>query len=182
MQTKEQELFQKILPAFALSPEMVAEMETDAVNAVPKVLAKTFMHSVSTSLRYMQQIVPKMIEREVARIRASDETEKAFFGKYSQLNPKDHGQDIIAFANMFRQQNPQMTRDELFDRVGAAVMAMRGIAPAAHVATQPGVVSAVPVPSVAPAPAHFVPAQGGSVVATQPVKSNGWDAMGQDFD
>jgi hypothetical protein len=184
MQAKEAELFQKILPAFELSPEIVAEMETDAVRAVPKVLAKTFMHSVSTSLRYMQQIVPQMIARELAKAKASTDVEKAFFGKFSQLDAAKHGKDIVAFAQMFRQQNPQMTQDELFTRVGAATMAMHGIVPGVPPAASPGVVSVTPIAPSAPAVAPFVPAQGGTVVAANPVagQPSGFAGMGLDFD
>lgn len=184
MQTKEAELYNQILPAFALSPELVAEMETDAVNAVPKVLAQTFMKSVSTSLKYMQQIVPHMIARAVAQRDASQAVERAFFGKFGQLNAEKHGADIVAFADMFRKQNPNISQEDLFARTGAAVMAMHGITPGtvASIAQQPGVVAVTPVNPQQPTP--FVPAATGGAVVAKPqvADSTGFLGMGRDYD
>lgn len=182
MQTKEKELFEKILPAFAISPELAAELEENAIAATPKLLAKTFMHSVSTSLRYMQQIIPGMVQRQIAQATAARAVEDEFFGQFKKLDRTKHGADVISFANTFRQQNPQITREALFSRVGAAVMAMHGITPEAAAAVVAQVTGQPPAPAPA-APAPFAPALGGSVVASSPVVSpNGFAGMGQDYD
>lgn len=185
MQTKEKEIFEKILPAFALTPELVAEMEADAVATVPKLLASTFMKAVATSLRYNQQIVPQMISRAIAQKAASDEIERSFFSQFKDLDRAKHGKDIVAFAQTFKTQNPQITREELFSKVGAAVMAIHGIVPsasaAAQIAQQPGVVSVTPVPPQQPT--AFVPAStGGTVMPPQSPVVTGFEGMGGDYD
>lgn len=75
------------------------------------------------------------------------------------------------YARMFSQTNPQMTQEELFSLVGAAVVAKNGLAAApasaAPMATQPF------SPSVNSAP----------VVHSQPVDaSNAFAGMGFNFD
>ncbi len=183
MQAQEKAIFDKILPAFAITPELAAELEADAITATPKLLAKTFMSSVSTSLRYMQQIVPGMIAREIARSTAARTVEDAFFGQFKKLDREKHGADVISFANAFRQKNPQITREALFSQVGAAVMAMHGITPEAAAAAVAAVTGQAPAIAVPQAPAPFSPALGGSVVASSPVAPpNGFVGMGNDYD
>lgn len=168
------EIFQQVAPQFNLTPEQITELETDAATALPKLLATTYIKSIKTAMSAMQQLVPQMISRTIAQQEVGREMETAFFKQWNQLDRTKHGNDIRMFAKTFSAANPQMTRDELFSLVGAAVMAKHGIgiAPpaAAPTASTPAVAF---TPAVASAP----------VTHQQPVAdSNPFAGMGRHFD
>lgn len=175
MQKQEAQLLQQILPSFQLSPEVVTELELNAKDAVPKLLAGTYMKAVDSSLKYIRQLVPDMIAAELGKVEKARQLEGEFLAKFPALNAS-HTKDIKAIALALRQQNPAITKDQLWHQVGTTVMVMHGLSAQA----------AAPVakPQQQAKPVAFQPAaNGGAVVQHQPVRSaGGWDALGMDFD
>lgn len=181
---QEAQLLEQISASFALSPEDVSALELDAVGHTPKLLAKTYLRSVETSLQYMKTLIPSMVERRISQMKQEMEVENAFFSKFPAIQKDAHGKDVVAFASAFRAANPNITRDELFARVGAAVMAQYNLtaaakppAPAPLTATQ----RMLNGTQVASAPG-FAPASSGVVTHQQPVQSSPWDGIGQEFE
>lgn len=125
--TNEAEMTNQLAANFAIDPALAEELETNYAQAVPKLLASTFVKAVHTSLQYMQQYVPQIVEKSQAEARAYQEAEKAFFGQFPDLEASKHGKDIQAFARAFVAHNPKITRDELFASVGNAVRAKYGL-------------------------------------------------------
>lgn len=181
---QEAQLLEQISTSFALSPEDVSALELDAVEHTPKLLAKTYLRSVETSLQYMKTLIPSMVERRISQMRQEMEVESAFFSKFPSIQKDAHGKDVVAFATAFRSANPGITRDELFARVGAAVMAQYSLtaaakppAPAPLTATQ----RMLNGTQIASAPG-FAPASSGVVTHQQPVQGSPWDGIGQEFE
>lgn len=169
------EIFQQVVSQFALSPEQVTELETDAVAAVPKLLASSYIRSVQTSLAYMKQMVPTIIQRYMAEDAMARAAESEFFSQWKSLDRAKHGEDIRSFAKMFHQANPKISRKDLFSMVGSAVMAKHGIA------------AAIPTPppaSVSPAVPGFAPAAAGApIVHSTPIlDENPFMGLGREFD
>jgi hypothetical protein len=167
------EIFQQVAPQFNLTPEQITELETDAANALPKLLATTYMKSIKTAMTAMQQLVPQMIQKTIAQQEAGREMESAFFKQWNQLDRSKHGNDIRMFAKTFSAANPRMTQAELFSLVGAAVMAKNGLA------------MSPTAPAAAAQPAMgFTPAVASAPVTHQkPVDdSNPFSGMGRHFD
>ncbi len=125
--TNEAEMTNQLAANFAIDPALAEELETNYAQAVPKLLASTFVKAVHTSLQYMQQYVPQIVEKSQAEARAYQEAEKAFFGQFPDLNVSNHGNDIQSFARAFVSHNPKITRDELFTLVGNAVRGKYGL-------------------------------------------------------
>lgn len=152
---------------FALSPAQIEELETDAVAAVPKLLAQTHIRAVGTALNYIRNLVPGMIQRQVLEMAKAAEADRSFFKMWPSLSAAKHGGDIVAIARAMRAQNPAMAPDLLLRQVGAAVMAMHGIAPPA--ARQNGSVV-------------FRPATPGVVRTSAPVEENPVEGLGRDYE
>lgn len=164
---------------FALSEDEITELETDAVAAVPKLLARAQIKAVEASLRYMQQLVPQMVAQQLQQTQAATSEEQAFFTQFAQLNKAEHGEMIRQVSHALYQSNPKMSRKQLYDLTGAIVMQQAGIVPPQQ--------QAQPTPAPAPArqngAAPFTPAVAATRVAPpqQPVPDP-WGGLGQDFD
>lgn len=160
-----------LAPTFAVSDELALELEADYAKAVPKLLANVYMQSTITAVDYIRKLVPAMIERHLHQANISRQTEEEFFGKFKSLNRKTHGADIVALGKAFSQQNPKITREQLFDIVGAAVMAKHGI------------VAGAAAPPPVQTPAGFVPASSSApvVVSSAPVE-NLFEGLGREYE
>lgn len=164
-----------LAPQFAVSPELALELEADYAAAVPKLLANVYMKSTATAVDYIQRLVPAMIERHLTNARVHQEAEAEFFGQFPGLTKAKHGADIVSMAGAFQASNPKISKADMFQLVGAAVMAKHGVvggqrpaAPAAHV----------------PTPA-FTPAGSGptTVISQTPVDgSNLFEGLGREYD
>lgn len=176
--------FEQNLPAiadnlsqnFAIDDVMAQELETDFRTAVPKLLSRVFAQAVQTNLMYMRQFIPQMIQQDRVMQAAYKDAEDAFFGKFKQLDRKTHGNDIRSYGAAFYAQNPKLSRDELFNLVGSAVMAKYGIVP--------GAPPQLPTPPRGPAQA-FVPVGQSAPAAppsTQPQPGSEFWGLGHDFE
>lgn len=135
-------------------------------------MAKTYLNAVTTNLRYLQKIVPQMIQTAMMQKQLEKELETQFFTQWPKLNTKEHGADIAAFSQAIHSLNKNISRDDLFRQVGAAIMAKFAI---------PAGVPAAPAALAKAAP--FVPAGIGTVVHSQPVvEGSPFDGLGEHFD
>lgn len=173
MNERSAEVLQQVVPEFALSPEQITELETDAATAVPKLLAQTHLRSLKAMATLLKEMVPSMIVQTVEQQNAARDMEASFFKQWDKLDRTKHGADIKSFAHAFAAANPKMTREELFSLVGAAVMAKHGLTMSAPASAAP------PPPAVPFAPA----ATSAPVVHQKPVDdSNPFAGMGRNFD
>lgn len=158
---------------FSLTPAELEALDTDARSVIPALMAKTYTRGLLATTNFIKQFVPEMIAQEYSRLNAatkrSSEAEDAFYKAWPALNPKDHGDAMKQWAQLYRQQNPKATRQQAIDFVGRALMTQFGVT-AAPAQTPP---KAVP----------FQPARpGGHVPNPPPPKTNPWDGLDHDFD
>lgn len=181
---KEQEgkLLEDLSAGFALSPEDVTALEVDAVVHTPKLLARTYLRSVETSLQYMKQLIPSMLKQGMTQMRTEMEAEQAFFSQFPSLKKETHGKDVTDFALAFRHTNPQITRDALMKAVGAAVMAKHGISSAGGSLAPAAVASSGMNGAGVVKTAPFTPAPSGVVTHTQQVAPSPWEGLGHEFE
>jgi len=164
-------------PQFALSNDEATLLETNPAQAVPRILARTYYQAVNATLAHINNLVPGMIDRHTRLMKAQQENEDAFYGKFPTIKKDLHGADVARFAQIFKQQNPQMTKDDFFAMVGAAVMAKHGLmnapsAPAAPVGATPST----------PATPPFTPAKPGAAVRTTPIEESPFSGLGQEWE
>jgi hypothetical protein len=158
---------------FKLTPEEATALDTDAMAAIPQVMARVYYEATTTALIQMQNLVPKLVQQVLAAEKTSTEAESSFYGRFKSLDRAKHHADVVQFANGFRQMNPKMSQDDLFAMVGAAVMAKHGVSSA----PVPGPNGAAPVAQ----PMPFVPAAAGAKVSMAAIPDP-WAGLGQSFD
>jgi hypothetical protein len=162
---------------FKLSKEETDALELDVIGTAPKLLARVYYESVRATINHIQNFVPRLIEQYMQVNKAREETENAFYGKYTGLNKAKHHEDVVKFATTFRQVNPNVTQDELWSLIAASVAAKHGVQLVGAQAAANG--GAPPRP---PATEPFAPARPGVTVRTTPEAANPYEGMGIDFD
>lgn len=162
---------------FKLTAEEASGLETNPVEVIQTLMAKTFLRAQQAALMTMATVIPAMMKAQTAVSSKSKETMDSFFGQFPNLNPKDHGETIRRIAVAYRQANPSAPSDQAIREVGAMVMSMVGSQPPS---SANGAVASAPQPVVrAPQPSPFVPAGSASPVSSpQPVQASPWDVLG----
>lgn len=161
---------------FQLSPAEVEALETDAVAAIPRLLARTAIAAANSSLGQIQKLVPQLVQQALMSHDTGREAEGQFYAAWPQLNAQEHGPVVMQMASAIRAANPQMSRADAIKLVGSAVCAHFGLP--------------VQQSQARPAPRGngqqqrgFVPARPGARVGTQQVDAGAnWDALGMDFE
>jgi hypothetical protein len=163
---------------FALSPEEVQALEDNAVEAVPRLLARTHLTAVAVTMAKMAQVVPQMITKEITKMRNAIKAEQQFYGAFPQIQPTNpqHQETVAKVWRTYRQLNPSVPREQAIKDVGNMVVQMLGLGAAP--APQPQVNGQ----NLRPAQ-PFVPAPNGrgGPMPVQPAPDP-WLGLGADFD
>jgi len=161
---------------FALTPEEVQEVETDAVAAIPKLLSRVFLESQIAMQKFLAQAVPGMVKQFNTVSSANESAEKQFFDMHKALdiNNPQHRAAAVRIATVYRQANPNIPLKQLIAEVGPMVMATLqmngGVRPQASAAN-------------GRSPPPFRPAVGGGGgVSPQQEPVNPWEGMGRHYD
>lgn len=154
---------------FQLSEAETQALENDTYAALPKVMAKVAVKIQQQFFRNLAQIVPAMLDQHTRVSTRNKENEDAFFGAWPGLNRKDHGEAIKRIAQVYRAQNPQATREQMFQDVGLMVSMQYKVPlpqPGSHPAPNGnGAAGSPPIPKSQPSPwtpAGATPAMGGT--------------------
>ncbi len=134
---------------YALSDEMVEELQTNAEVVIPKLLAKVHADVLTAVLGHTMRSMPGMVESVMTSRGQAQTDETAFYTMWPGLNPAEHGELVGRLGASYRQLNPNATREQFMQEVGAQ----------AHVAARLPV-DAAPTPPAEPAPVPFTPATG----------------------
>lgn len=179
---------------FALSPEDMAALEADVTTAVPRLLARVYVDAAIGQMSQIARSVPLMVQRHLEVSAARTQSESEFYSKWPQLDRKQHHELVNKYAIDLRRMHPDMSTEEMMNRVGPLVMMQAGIPFAtsgSHSApgtSQPP--AGVPRPQVTvqgqngravqvPQPAPFVPAPPGVAGAVPiPDANEGYAWMG----
>lgn len=164
---------------FQLSREDVEALETNAVDVIPKLLARAVVRSQQMFLESMSRSVPAMMGRQVEALRRNAAGQNKFMARWPQL--REHSELVNRLAITYRQMNPRASLDQMVEELGpiALMTAKLPLQPPG----QPQNPVAQPGPAAAngvrpPQPSPFVPAMGGpgqspNVGAEVPA----WEAM-----
>jgi hypothetical protein len=162
---------------FALTPEEVQEVETDAVAAIPKLLSRVFLESQIAMQKFLAQAVPGMVKQFNTVSGANEAAEKQFFDTHRALdiNNPQHRATAVRIATVYRQANPNIPLKQLIAEVGPMVMAALQMNGGVRAPTAPVANGRSPLP--------FRPAVGGGGgVSPQPEPPNPWEGMGRHYD
>jgi hypothetical protein len=164
---------------FALSQAEQEELESNAVAAIPKMMARTYFDAYTSAIHYMNQQVPTMIATHIAEAQKDQAAESDFYSAWPGIDKSKYADDVLNFASAYRSMNPKASLKDAIQFTGSAIVAKYGLQNASR-ATQaaPGKTNSRGVRS-----APFAPAAGGRT-SVAPVVDNGnpWDGMGMNFD
>lgn len=156
---------------FALSKEEAEALELNAVEVIPKLMARVHLEAAKNTLNLINRMVPGLINQTVEKTTSATERAKEavneFYATNSDLNAKDHGALVTKWANVFRAQNPAASRQDAIKFVGTAIRTELGLA--------------APIPGAAPAarPQAFAPARpGAKAPIAQHVEASPFEMLG----
>src|SRR5262245_33802549 len=136
-----------------LSPQEVEALESNMVEAIPRLMARVLLQAQKSALSQMAAILPVAITRHNDITQKAGTAEQGFYQAWPQLNRAKHGQLVYSYATMFRRMYPQATLQDIIRHVGPMVAASAGVATTPR--QQPAVRAAN---GRSPPPSPFVPA------------------------
>jgi hypothetical protein len=160
---------------FALSREEQDALELDAMTSIPKLMARSYVQTMSGVMNLIQNMVPQMIMSTVNDQARLQRAEDMFFGAFPQLDKRKHGEAISTIGAALRRQDPQASFEELVPKIGQAVMAMYALQPSPSQPTAPAGTRAQPFVPTLPA---------ARVIQQAPVVdgNNFFEGMARDYD
>ncbi len=164
---------------FALTPEDMEALNTDAVSVIPKLMARSFVRSQQNMLAQLSRSVPQMIERHMKSVQKNDENSSKFYTRWPSIEKAKHGELVNQLAHTYRGMNPQATLDQMIEQLGPIVMMTAKIQPS--VAPAPASNGAAGAPaSRGPQPSPFQPAAAAAIAGTPPTEAeqNPWGILG----
>lgn len=157
---------------FNLSPQEVEALETNVVEAIPRLMARVLVQAQKSMLTQMARIMPAAIQRHNTATSAAGTAEQQFYRAVPELNPQVHGQLVYAYGRMFRQMYPQATLQDLIAHVGPMVKVAAGVHTQQPAQQPPRTNGRHPPPSpFTPAGGHAGPASRGSPMELSPVEA-----------
>jgi hypothetical protein len=156
---------------YALSQEEVEGLETNAAEAIPKLLAKVHVQATLGAIHNIGNLVPAMVEKSLAQQAARTRNSEAFYSTFPKLdrNNPAHSDAVNRIAKAYRAANPSVPKAQMIQDVG--LLAMQQLK--------------IPFAAAAPngrAPA-FVPAVGGGAAVPPATEvADPFSGMGMDFD
>lgn len=161
MAANEPALLAAIAAEYALSPEDVEAMSDDPVKFLPVMASRVHMKVAQNFMKQMQTVVPAMMKNFLEQRDKVEKNSNAFYDKWKDhgVDRTKHGEIVNNVARVWRQLNPQATREQMIEAVGPIVIQQAQIAkPMAQVPTSrpvslpfvpggPGSASSPPAPT-----------------------------------
>lgn len=146
---------------FKLSPEEIEALESNTVEAIPKLMARSFIQAQKNMFQQMARLIPAMMMKQTKALEKHASNEAKFYARWPDLKPEVHGSVVQQYAAVYRQMNPQAKLDEMIEALGPMVMMASKVTPTLSPATPQPVRPASPMAangSRPPQPSPFTPA------------------------
>jgi hypothetical protein len=195
-QLQAQAIEQLTTTMYALSDEDKNALIAEPDKVLPGLAARMHVTMQVQLAQQIAQILPGIIQGQLAQANKVQGLENSFFGQYPELNKPQFKATVQESLAMIRQVNPQASREEVM-RDGAALAAVRlrtRLGGAQEPAQMPALPATMPLasptapvqPAVAQQPPPFTPAQSGGgsepVVPTDPNLDNIFAQLANDPD
>lgn len=123
---KEQLVSQLAEKVFALSDQEVEDVQNDPKTAIPKLLARAYLVSAVQTQQSLQQTLPSVVGRLIQVTQDASRHENDFFTAYPSLKSIPV-QQVAATAQMLRQNNANLTKEEFMPLLARTVAAMHQV-------------------------------------------------------
>lgn len=160
---------------FKLSAAEVEALESDAVGTIPKLMARAVVKAQINMLSSLAAMVPAMIQQSVSQMQTNSQNLRSFYQKFPQLKAAEHGAVVERVARSYRQMNPNVSREQMMEDVGAMVLTLAKIPAAVPGAVTPA--SPFRANGNPPQPSPFVPASAGVAAAPAAKVEEPWSFL-----
>lgn len=164
-------LKQNLARQFKLDPATVEKLETNAEEAIPEILADQYLNIMAGMYNLLGNVLPKMIDSHTTSSSVNKQTNDEFFGKFPALQKPEYAETIQAVGQQLRRAQPNLSREQLLDRIGQVVSVMVGVE------VSPSLTQQQPTARAKPKGKPFTPAVGspGAVKQQQNAPVNPWE-------
>lgn len=169
LQTAEKQLAEQY---YKLDDETAAKYEASPAEVLPQLMARTHMAVQEVVMRTLAVKLPELIEYVQSTKQETNRVTTKFFDKWPGLVERKDTvvSDAIPLINQFRQTKPDITEDELIQKVGATLHVIYGVPIPGMEATPP----ATPANNLPPArPAGGTPRRAADPTKT-PAAPSSW--------
>lgn len=162
---------------YKLDQSDMDELDAQPAVAIPKLLAKSHFNIVQNVLGTLAAQIPHVVGGVLEARKKQESLEDEFFTRWkdSGLDRSKHRQQVLQIAQAYRQLNPNATKDQMMEFVGAQAVVMLGLHK--QPAVQPSGMQPQAAKPLVPQPAAFQPAGQGVPAAVTPAaqSSNPWE-------
>lgn len=159
---------------YALTEDDATAVLSEPEKVLPQFFSKLYVDIYENVLNSLQVALPQMVSQVQASESVASQNERDFYAAWPKL--QEHTQMVERFGQMYRQMNPQATKEQFINDVGAqAMVALKlPIEGVTQPAAQPESVVRVP---------PYTPPRGGPTPAPQgPRPVNPWAQMAEEFE
>jgi hypothetical protein len=147
---------------YALSPEDADAMISEPEKVLPKLASQMYLDIYESVMSSMQALLPQAVHQVTYVSARNQKDESDFYGTWPALKNEQFQNDVLRIGKMYRQMNPQASKEQFIQEVGVqAMLALK-----------------LPLPNMAPpAPTQpqvpYSPPRGSAVVPQAPRQSTG---------
>jgi hypothetical protein len=113
---------------YAIDEETAQRLNDEPGVAIPQLMARVHVDSMVSTLGYVANQLPAMIDQALARRETRSSDEERFYDRWPGLKFEEHGEAIGLIGNAYRQANPGATPEQFIRDVGAQTMVAFGLA------------------------------------------------------
>lgn len=135
----------RLQETYFVTDEDAQELLLEPQKVLPKLAANMHMQVMQEVHQMMQQVLPRQIQAVQSSISAETEAKNAMFSRWPGL--KEHEAQVLQIGKMFRALNPNASKEEALERIGAMTYQALGMEiPPAPNAAPPAPAPARPAP------------------------------------
>ena len=112
---------------YAIDEEMAQRLNEEPGVAIPQLMARVHVDSLVSTLGYVANQLPAMIDRAIALRETRTSDEGKFYERWPDLKATEHGEAISLLGNAYRKSNPGATPEQFIRDVGAQTMVAFGL-------------------------------------------------------
>lgn len=111
--------------SFELSEDDRVAMVTEPEKVLPRLAAQVHLRTLEQVAQLLPAVIEAQVQNMVQRQAVIMEGVQAFFGEWPELQA--HAADAAKALTVFRQSNPNLTREQLIEQAGAFVAQQKGL-------------------------------------------------------
>ena len=159
--------------SYAMTEDEGSELIRSPETVLPKLAARMHVQVMETTLTIVQQMLPKLLERELGVANQAQKARADFFVSWPELDKPNFQETLQRVSNLYRANNPGASVEQFIQEVGATASMLLKVPPKSMMQEQ------TPVPALV----AFTPASpgGGGAPLVPAQQLNAFETMAVEF-